>query len=186
MCSQVKQRQDASAELADLRAQLSRALENENAYKVEQLSKQMIRLRRECALRISNMILLRQRFAHFACTFNYWLMITQQANAEKRLSAETRFKLETARAKADGKSLFGETPLAFRTHMQTRDGREDSHRYEHWENMTPRGGRGDGRDSTISQSPRSSPSASPAGTKAPKFGTAVGLGGAVGRSMRAT
>merc|ERR1719247_537104 len=106
----VKQRQDSNAELSELRQQLSRALENENAYKVEQLSRMMIKVRHECALRLSNIHLLRHRNITFVSFFHFWAHFTQQANAEKRLSAEARYKLETARLKAEGKSQqFGLT-----------------------------------------------------------------------------
>jgi len=91
--------------------------------------------------------------------FHQWAHISNQVNAEKKLSTEARFRLETARAKSEGRSLFGETPLLHRTHMQTRESEGDKHRYELWENMAPRGGRGDGRtassSSTIAQSPKS-------------------------------
>ena len=89
--------------------------------------------------------------------FHQWAHISNQANAEKKLSTEARFRLETARAKSEGRSLFGDTPLLHCTHMQTRESDGDKHRYELWENMAPRGGRGDGRSasssSTIAQSP---------------------------------
>jgi len=183
----VKQRQEMAAELADLRSQLSKALENENAYKVEQLSKQLVRMRREFGLRQSNGLLLRERAVNRSNGFHYWRYVTSLNNAEKKLSSEARFKLESARAKADGKSLFGATPLMEKHHMQSRDASDTANRYELWENMTPRGGRGDGRDTSISQSPRSSPNPSPArGRPSPKFGSSsLGMGGAVGRSMGA-
>jgi len=145
----VKSRQEHQAELAKLRAELARALENENAYKVEQLNRQMVRLRRECALRLTNGFLFRLRAIMATCMFHHWGLVTYEANAERKLSAEARFRLEQARAKADGLSLFGNTPLLHKTHMQTRDVDNDKHRFELWENMAPRGGRGDGRISQV-------------------------------------
>jgi len=158
----VKQRSELNGEVSDLRQQLSRAMENENVHKVDQLSKMLMRIRHECSLRLANIQLLRARNITFVCFFHFWAHHTQQVNSEKRLSNEARYKLEQARLKAEGKlSQFAATPLDHKKHMQTRHEAFDTHRYELWDNMAPRGGRGDGRDGSVSQSPRSTPSSSP-------------------------
>ena len=146
--------------------------------KVEQLTRQMERLRRECALRLANGFLFRLRAVMRACMFHYWALVTYHANAERRLSAEARFRLESARAKADGASLFGNTPLLHRTHMQTREADGDKHRFELWENTAPRGGRGDGKISQVSQSPKSSPHGQnprPFGSQMPPTGRSLNV-----------
>ena len=55
---------------------LVQALENENAYKVEQLSKQLVRMRREFGLRQSNGLLLRERAVNRSNGFHYWRYVT--------------------------------------------------------------------------------------------------------------
>jgi len=158
----VRQRQDSNVEMAELRKQLALALESENAHKVEQLNKAMARMRKECALRLCNMFLLRFMGINRCRMFHFWLQTTQQNNAEKRLSEEARYKLEKARAKSEGRlTIFGATPLNRKTHMQSRNDNADKQRFEMWENMSPRTGRGDGRDSGRNSTPTSSPKSSP-------------------------